>query len=200
MLADAGIHQGLGEGRLVGLVMAVAPVAEHVDHHRLAEMLAVLDGDLGDMHHGLGIVAVHVEDRRVDHLGDVGGVGRGAREARRGGEADLIVDDEMQRAAGAMAAQTRQAETFGDHALAGEGRIAMQQERQNFLALGVVALVLLGPHLAEHHGIDDLEMRGVGGQRQMDAILVELTIGGGAEMIFHVARAFDLVGMGRRRP
>ena len=197
MLADAGIHQRLGEGRLVGLVMAVAPVAEHVDDDRLAETLAVLDGDLGDMHHGLGIVAVHVEDRRVDHLGDVGGVGRGAREARRRGEADLIVDDEMQRAAGAVAAQTRKTETFGDHALAGEGGVAMQQERQHFLALVVVALVLLGPHLAEHHGIDDLEMRGVGGQRQMHAVLVELPVGGGAEMIFHVARAFDLVGMGR---
>ena len=76
----------------------------------------------------------------------------------------------------------------------------MQQERQNFLALVVVALVLLGPHLAEHDGIDDLEMRGVGGQRQVHAVLVELAVGGGAEMIFHVARALDLVGMGRRRP
>ena len=85
--------------------MAVAAVAEHVDDHRLAEALAELDGDLGDVDHGFGIVAVHMEDRRVDHLGDVGRVGRGAREARRRGEADLIVDDEMQRAAGAVAAQ-----------------------------------------------------------------------------------------------
>ena len=74
MLADTGIHQGLGEGRLIGLIMAVAPVAEHVDDHGLAEALSEVDGDLGHMHHGFGIVAVHVEDRCIDHLGDVGRV------------------------------------------------------------------------------------------------------------------------------
>ena len=37
-------------------------------------------------------------------------------------------------------------------------------------------LILLGADLAEHHGIDDLEMRGVGGQRQMDAVAVELAV------------------------
>ena len=176
MLADTRIHQGLGERRLVGLVMAVAAVAEHVDDHGLAEALAELHGDLGHIDHGLRIVAVHMEDRRVDHLGDVGRIGRGAREARRRGEADLIVDDEMERAAGAVTAQARQAETFGDHALAGEGRIAMQQERQHLAPLVVVKLVLLRPHLAEHHRIDDLEMRRVGGERQMHAIAVEVAV------------------------
>ena len=105
MLGDALVHQRLGEGRLVGLVMTVPAVAEHVDDHRLQEALAELGGDLGDVNDGLGIVAVHVEDRRIDHLGDVGRVGRRAREAGRRGEADLIVDDEMDRAAGAVAAQ-----------------------------------------------------------------------------------------------
>ncbi len=76
MLGDALIHQRLGEGRLVRLVMAVPPVAEHVDDDRLAETLAELGGDLGDVDHGFRIVAVHVEDRCVDHLGDVGRVGR----------------------------------------------------------------------------------------------------------------------------
>ena len=197
MLADAGIHQGLGEGRLVGLVMAVAPIAEHVDDHRLAEALAELDGDLGDVDHRFRIVAIHMEDRRVDDLGDVGRIGRGAGEARRRGEADLVVDDEMERAAGAVAAQARKAETFRDHALAGEGGIAMQQQRQHLAPLPVAELILLRPHLAEHHGIDDLEMRGVGRQRQMHAVVVELAVGRGAEMIFDVARAFDVVGLGR---
>ena len=124
---------------------------------------------LAAKHHGFGIIAIHVEDRRLDHLGDVGGIGRGARIARLGGEADLIVDDEMDRAAGAMALEARKAEAFGDHALAGEGRVAMDQQRQHGRALvGVsVMLVLLGAHLAEHHRVDDLEMRRVGGQRQM---------------------------------
>ena len=73
---DLRIHQRLGEARLVAFVVAEAAVAEHVDDDGLAEALAELGRDLGGVDHGLGIVAVHVEDRRLDHLGDVGRVGR----------------------------------------------------------------------------------------------------------------------------
>ena len=62
-----------------------------------------------------------------------------------------------------MAAQAGEAEAFRDYALAGEGRVAVQQKRQNLLAVVILALVLLGANLAEHDGIDDLEMRRVGG-------------------------------------
>ena len=199
MRADRLVHQRLGERRLVALVVAEAPVAEHVDHDRMLELLPELGRDLGGEHHRLRIVAVGVEDRRLDHLGDVGRVGRGARIARIGGEADLVVDDEMHRAAGAVPAQSRQAEAFGDHALAGEGGVAGDQQRHHHGAVvaGGAVLVLLGAHLAEHDRIDDLEMRRIGGERQVHPVAVELAVGGGAEVILHVARALDLVG--RRR-
>ena len=58
-------------------------------------------------------------------------------------------------------------------------------------------LILLGAHLAEHHRIDDFQMRRIGGERQMDLVVVELAIRRCAEMIFDVARAFDRVGIGR---
>ncbi len=54
---------------------------------------------------GQGVVAVDVEDRRLDHSRDVGAVQAGARRAGRGGEPDLVVDDEVDGAAGAVAAQ-----------------------------------------------------------------------------------------------
>ena len=38
----------------------------------LLELLAELGRDLGDVDHRFRIVAVDVEDRRLDHLGDVG--------------------------------------------------------------------------------------------------------------------------------
>jgi len=40
---------------------------------------------------------------------------------------DLVVDDEMHPNRRAMAAQAGKAEAFGDHALAGEGRVAVDQ-------------------------------------------------------------------------
>ncbi len=196
MRADALIHQGLREGGLVAFVVAEAAIAEHVDDHRLVEHLAEFDSDLDDIDNGLGIVAVHMEYRRLDHLRHIRRIGRRARIARIGRKADLVVDDEMHRAASAVALEAREPETFGNDALAGEGRVAVDEQRQHFAALDVIMLlILLGAHLAEHDGIDDLEMRGVGGQRQMHVIAVEVAIRRGAEVIFDVARAFDF---GRR--
>ena len=202
MRVDGGIHQRLGERGLVAFVVAEAAVAEHVDDHRPAEALAVFGRDLGDVDHGLRVVAVDVEHRRLDHLGDVGRIGRGARRHRRRREADLVVDDEVDRAAGAVTLQAGQAEAFGDHALAGEGRVAVQQQRQHLGAVGLARrhetavdsalLILLGPGLAEHHRIDDLEVAGVGGQGQMHLVAVELAVGGGAEVVLDVARTFDV--------
>ncbi|OIQ70238.1 hypothetical protein GALL_481510 [mine drainage metagenome] len=104
----------------------------------------------------------------------------------------------MQRTAGAIALQVRQPETFRHHTLAGEGGVAVHQERQhrNALVGRIAVLVLLGAHLAEHNRIDDFQMRRVGGQRQMDLVVVVLAIRRRAQMIFDVAGAFDRVGIG----
>ena len=199
MRGDLLVHHRLGERRLVAFVVAMPAIAEHVDDDRLVEFLPEFDRDLGREHHGFRIVAVHMEDRRVDHLRHVGRIGRGARIARIGGEADLVVDDEVQRTAGAVALQVGQPEAFRHHALAGERGVAMHQQRQhrNALVRRIAMLVLLGAHLAEHHGIDDLQMRRIGGQRQMDPVVVELAVRRRAEMIFDVAGALDRVGIGR---
>ena len=138
---------------------------------------------------------MHVEDRCLDHLGHVRRIGRGAREARIGGEADLVVDDEVNRPAGAVAAQARETEAFGNDALARERRIAMDQQRHHGRAVirRAAVLILLGANLAEHHRIDDLEMRRIGGERQVDVVVVESAVGRRAEMILHVAGAFHVV-------
>ncbi len=69
---DLRVHQRLGVARVVALVVAVAAVADHVDHDVLVEPLPVVEGQPGDADARLGVVAVHVEDRRLDHLGHVG--------------------------------------------------------------------------------------------------------------------------------
>ena len=46
--------------------------------------------DLADVHDGLRVIGVDVEDRSTDDPGHVSAVGRGAREAGIGGEADLV--------------------------------------------------------------------------------------------------------------
>ncbi len=103
MRGDLLVERGLGEGGFVGLVVAVATVAIHVDHDVALELHAELEGEAGDVADGLGVVAVHVEDRGFDHLGDIGAITRRAGVGGQRGEADLVVDDEVNGAACAVA-------------------------------------------------------------------------------------------------
>ena len=105
-----------------------------------------------------------------------------------------------------MAAEAGEAEALRHHALPGEGGVAVDQKRHDArplverhdIGVAVVGvLVLLGARLAEHHRVDDLEMRRVGGERQMHLVAVELAVGRGAEVILDVAGALDVVGRGR---
>ena len=79
-LADAAlgvddvVHRGLRHRRVVALVVPAAAVAQHVDDDVLLELLPEVHRQPGHPHRGLGIVAVDVEDRRTDHLRDVGAV------------------------------------------------------------------------------------------------------------------------------
>ena len=95
MRLDPLVHRGLREHRLVGLIVTVTAIAEHVDDDRFLEALSELGCNLRDVNDGFGIVAVDVENRRFDHQRDVGAVGRRARVMRRRRETDLVVDDEM---------------------------------------------------------------------------------------------------------
>ena len=78
----------------------------------------------------LGVVGVDVDDRDVEALGEVARVARRAALARVGREADLVVRDQVQRAAGRVAVERREVERLGDDALAGERRVAVDQDRQ----------------------------------------------------------------------
>lgn len=53
--------------------MSVAAVAHDINNHVLVERGAPLGGHVAHVHHGLRVVAVHVEDGRVDYAGHVCG-------------------------------------------------------------------------------------------------------------------------------
>ncbi len=181
LLVDQVVHQRLGEAGIVTLVVPAAAVADHVDHHVLVEFLAELEGQPGHPDHGLGIVPVHVEDRRADRLGHIGAVHRGAAELRRGGETDLVVDHHMDGATHAEAAQLGHLQRLVDHALTGEGRVAVHQDRQHGeLVAPPVDDVLLGPGDALQDRIDRFQVGRIRRDRGLDGVArqrLELTLG-----------------------
>ena len=162
VLRDLLVHQRLRDRRLVLLVVAELPEADDVDHHVLVELVAKVERELGDEQHRLRVVAVHMENGRLDHLRDVGAIQRRARIARvGGGEADLIVHYQMHRTAGAVAARAGEIQRLHHHALPGERRVTVDQNWQHLIAGLVIAATLARAHRALDHRVDDFQVRRV---------------------------------------
>ena len=70
---DGGVAARLRDGGVVDFAVAVAAVADEVDDDVGVEALAVLGGDGGDAHDGVGVFGVDVEDGDGQALGEVGG-------------------------------------------------------------------------------------------------------------------------------
>jgi hypothetical protein len=193
VLADQGVHPRVGERRLVALVVAVTPETEDVHHHVLGHLLPEIQGQAHDVQDRLRVVAVHVEYRHGGHLGHVGGEEGGAGIPSGGGEADLVVDHDVQCASGVVALDLGQVEDLGHHPLRGEGRITVQDHRQHFLGIGKeipVAPALQSPGLAFHHPVHRLQVAGIGREGQPQAASGRVAmLPGVAQVVFHVAAA-----------
>ena len=196
MAGDGPVEQGMRERGLIRLVVAMPAEAVHVDEHVALPPHAEVERELRDHAHGLGIVAIHVEDGRLDHLRHVGAVARRARVAGVRREPDLVVDHEVDRAAGPVPGQLGEIQGLGHDALAREGRVAVDQQREHAPPLlGVAADALARAHLALDDRVDDLEVGRVCREPDLD-----LLPGGRGErrlvskMVFHVPVAPDRVG------
>ena len=184
------VHQRLRERGIVGLVVSAPAVGDEVDDDVLMEGLAELEGEACHSEDRLGIVAVDVEDRGLHHARHVGGVDARAAVARRGGEADLVVDDDVHGATGAVALQLGEVERLGHHSLAGKRGISVQEQRQDVERAIARELVLLRAHDALENRVDGFEMRGVGGDVHERLVPVDAAVGPArAQVVLHIAGA-----------
>ena len=76
MHRDLLVHQWLRHRRRILFVMAELAVADDIDHHILAEFHPEIQRDLRGQHHRFRIVAIHMQNRCLDHLGNIGTVKR----------------------------------------------------------------------------------------------------------------------------
>ncbi len=180
---DRAAHHRLRVGRLVELVVAQAAIPDQVDQHVALVAAAVGGRDLGGADAGVDVVGVDVDHGHVVAAGQVADVVGRARVVGVGGEADLVVGDDVHRAAGAVAAQRLQVERLGHDALAGEGRVAVDEDghrrarvvvrrRRSWRSVWQRAGEALGD------GVDLLEVARVG--RELDAHRAAVARGVGA--------------------
>ena len=184
--------------RHVAFRMAEPAVADQVDDDVGAEARAPGHRDRGGPQRLLGLVRVHAQDRRVDHAGDVGAVLRGPGAHRVGlGEADLVVDDHVHRAANRVARLAAQHQRLHHHALPREGGVAMQHQRQHqapAVLVGALAAerVLAGARQAGQHRMHALQVGRVVRQRQRQAAARRVQLALAAQVIDQVGVALRM--------
>ena len=71
---DLRVEIGLGKRGFVAFIMAIAAIAIHVDHHVTPELLTKIECHVAQKFNGQRIVAVHMKNRCLNHLADIGGV------------------------------------------------------------------------------------------------------------------------------
>ena len=189
MILDPAVEVRLGKGGFVALVVPMTPVAIDVHDNVATELVAKFQCDLRHLHDRDRVFTVHMEDRRIDHFGDLRAIFTRARIGWQGREADLVIDDEMDGPASGIARELRHVESFGNHTLANKSRVSMDENRNHLFAVGgIVKHTLTCTGLSLDHRIDGFKMAGIG--RQIDFHLIS---GGGlpniaiTEVIFHVA-------------
>ena len=197
MLANGVIHDRLCKFRLITFIVAKAAIAPHVDHNVAAESLTVFYRHFACESYSFRIVAINVQNRGHHALRDIAGVRGSAREFRAGREADLVVDDEVDTAAGAVSRYAHQAEAFPYNTLTGERGITVNEDRQNLLMLGqIVTDRLLCAGLAQHNRIDRFQVRRVRHERHVHADPVKFAVSAGTQVVFHIARAAHVFRIG----
>ena len=71
----------------------------------------------------------------------------------------------------------------------------MQQDGHGLFPGDIPGLCLPGAGLAQDHRVHRLKMRGIGGQRQVDRVTIEDAVCRGAQVVLHVSRTADILGM-----
>ena len=85
--------------------MPEAPVADQIDQHVVAELLAEREREPHGADTGGHVVGVDVDDRHVEALRQIRGPARRARVVGVGREADLVVRDQVHGAADLVAVE-----------------------------------------------------------------------------------------------
>ena len=140
-----------------------------------------------------------MNDRNLEPFGEIAGVMCRARVDRIRGEADLIVDDDVERAARPETRKPGQVQGLGDHTFPRKGGVAVDTDWKH---RGFVALSPSSKHLSRsgkslEHRIHNLEMARIGNEHDLNLTAPgDLPLSARAEVILHVAGLTDGVGSG----
>ena len=118
--------------------MAKAAIADNINENIFLEFAQIIGGKFGGKNQRFRVIAIHVQHRRLNQFRRIGTIHCRAGIERIGsGKADLVIDDNMQRAADTIAAHLRQLQRFHNNALSGKSGIAVNLNRHGIIADGI---------------------------------------------------------------
>ncbi len=197
MGVDRLVHPRLRDRGVVDLAVAVAAVPDQVDDDVARKRVAERGGQPRDARHGRQVLAVHVEDRDRQPVGDVGGQRRRVQLLLGGREPDLVVDDDVNAATHREAWQVGHVERLGRDALARKRRVSVQHDRHDAPSRVRALARLAGPGPPERDWVDRLQMTRVGDQLDAQfAAGARAVAAGRPHVVFHVAAAEHALRVG----
>jgi hypothetical protein len=138
-----------------------------------------------------------VEDRDLKHLRDVRRVRGRTSLLRRRRETDLVVHDDVNRPAHGVRVEQAHVERFLNHALAGNRRVAVDQNRDLSAARHVADAILLRPRAPKHDRIHELEVARVEAEGEVHlAPARRHEVRAVPHVVLHVAAAEVKLGVG----
>jgi len=158
------VHLRLGELGRVDLVMTQASVANDVHYDVFVEFGSVLHGGLESLLDFDGLLRVNVDNGGVDALRQGGRVVAVSVFGGLGGEAYLVVHDDVDGAAGRVVLEVAHLEDFLVDALAAERGVAVDDDGEVFVAHGHFEVLVDDIHLlacadeALDHRVDGVQM------------------------------------------
>lgn len=168
--------------------MAVATVADEIEDDIFMELLSKFEGELNEGGGREGIVSVDMENGQTEGFAGGSAVAGGTGVIGQGGESNLVIDDDVDGAAGAVAFEAGEVDGFGDDALPDESAVAVNEKRDDFFPFdGVMAVALTGAGLALDDGVDGFEVAGIGGKGK-----VNFLAGGGGDLVLVAKVIFDV--------
>ena len=148
----------LGEIGFIAFIVSITAITDHIDYDIFGKLPAVIGGQLNNVHEGLRIFPMDVEDRDHEHFGDVGAIAGGPGIFGQGRISYLVIDHQMDCAAGAVAFKLGHVQGFGHDALSRKSGISVNKKRQDVVSLPVGRDVLPGPDESFHNRIHRLQM------------------------------------------
>ena len=190
MFFDNAIHHRLSRQRLVGFVMSMAAIRNQINENIPFKDRAIFHRHTCSKSNSLRIIAVHVNNRRLNHFGDVGTkFGRTGVRRVGGGKTDLVIDHNTNRAADFITPCIGHIQGFLHDTLTGNRGVTMHSDRQHFVMFGVLFTGLSCADRANHNRAHNFQVRRVKGKCQVYFFIVHSKIRGETLVIFHVTGA-----------